>query len=58
MFVFSLDGSRVAKIDLNALAHDGFAIKNLADPDSGVFVKEGDDYAAEGAEGCPGMDWR
>jgi len=58
MLVFGLDLSVVAEIDLDALAHDGFAIEDLADSNGGVFVEEGDYYAAEGAERCPGVDWR
>jgi len=47
----------VAEVDLDALAHDGFAIEDLADADGGVFVEEGHDYATERSEGCPGVDW-
>ena len=57
MLVFGLDLSVVAEIDFDALAHDGFAVEDLADSNGGVVVEEGDDYAAEGAERRPGVDW-
>lgn len=47
----------MAEIDLDALAHDGFAVEDLADADGGGIVEEGDDDAAEGAQGRPGVDW-
>jgi len=49
VLVFGLDLSVVTEIDLDALAHDGFTIEDLADSNGGVIVEEGDDYAAEGA---------
>lgn len=58
MLIFGLDLSVVSKIDLDALAHDSFAIEDLTDSNGRVFVEEGDDYAAEGAQGCPRVDWR
>ena len=57
MFVFGFDGCRMAEIDLDSLAHYGFAIEDLPYPDGGLFVEERDYYAAEALEGCPGVDW-
>ena len=56
MLVFGLDLSVVSEIDLDPLAHDSFAIEDLPDSNGGIFVEEGDDDAAEGAQGCEGMD--
>jgi len=56
MFVFGLDLRVVAEIDFDALAHDGFAVEDLADSNGRVVVEEGHDYAAEGAQGGPGVD--
>lgn len=56
MLVFLLDGGGLAEVDFYDLAHDGFAVKDLLDTDGGVIVEEGDDYAAEGLEGCPGVN--
>ena len=58
MLVLGLDGCRVTEVDLHALAHDGLAVEDLADADGGGVVEEGDDDAAEGAQGGPGVDWR
>lgn len=50
MLRLGLDGRRLAKVDLDTLAHDSFAIPNLADGNGGIDVEEGDDYAAERLE--------
>jgi hypothetical protein len=57
MLIFRFDGGRLAEVDSHDLAHDGFSIEDLSDPDGGGLVEEGDYDAAEGLEGCPGMDW-
>jgi hypothetical protein len=38
------------------VAHEGVAIEVLADGHGGGDVEEGDEDAAEGFEGCPGVD--
>ena len=53
MLVFGLDVGSLTKIDFDALAHDCFAIENLTDPDSGLFIEKGDYDASEGFEGRP-----
>lgn len=58
MLVFDFDRGWLAEVDFYSFAHDSFSIEDLADSNSGFFVKEGDDYAAEGFERCPGVDWR
>lgn len=47
---------RLAKVDLDALAHDGLAVPDLADGESGLDGVEGDDDAAEGLERGEGVD--
>lgn len=58
MLVFGFDRSGISEVDFYALAHDGFAVEDLADADGGGFFEERDDDAAEGLEGCPGVDGR
>jgi hypothetical protein len=53
MLVFGLDVGCLTKIDLDTLAHNGFAIKDLTDPNSGIFIEEGDYDAPEGFERGP-----
>lgn len=57
MLVAGLDVGLCAEVDLDDLAHDGFAVEDLLNADGGVGVKEGNDDAGEGLEGCPGVDW-
>lgn len=58
MLVFDFDRGWLAEVDSYSLAHYGFSIEDLADPNSGFFVEEGNDYAPEGFERCPRVDWR
>lgn len=45
MFISGFNIRVCAKVDLHHVAHDCFAIEELLDADSGVFVVEGDDDA-------------
>ena len=58
MLIFRLNVGWLSEIHLDPLPHYCFAIKDLADSDSGVLVKERDYDAAEGLEGRPGVDRR
>jgi len=58
MFIFGFDGCRLSEIDLDSLPHYCFAIEDLSDSDSRLFVEEGDYDAAEGFERCPRVDRR
>jgi len=53
MLVFGLNVGSLSKIDLDALAHNCFAIEDLADPNRGLLVKKGDYDAPEGFERGP-----
>lgn len=57
MLVFGLDRGWMAEVDFDRFAHYSFTIKDLADPDGGVYVKEGDDDAAETLQRGPRMNW-
>lgn len=46
----------MTEVDFDALAHDGFAIKDLSNANSGIVIEEGDNYSAKGAEGSPRVD--
>jgi len=56
VLVDGLDGRRLAEVDAHAVAHEVFAVELVLDEDGGVGGVEGDDDAAEGAEGRPGVD--
>lgn len=53
MRVFWGDGGWLAEVDAHALAHDFFAVEDLADADGGFFGEEGDDDAGEGFQWGP-----
>jgi hypothetical protein len=46
----------LSEIHLDPLPHYRLAVKDLSNSDGGVLIEEGDYYAAEGLEGCPGVD--
>lgn len=46
-----------SEVDADPATHHCFPVKALADGDGGLGVKEGDNYAAEGLQRGPGMDW-
>jgi len=50
------DGGVLAKIDADAVAHEGLAVEGLPDGNGGGDVEERDDDAAEGFKGGPGVD--
>lgn len=56
VFVAGVDGGVLAEIDTEAVAHEGLAVPGLADADGRLVVEEGDDDAAEGAQGSPGVN--
>jgi len=58
MFILGFYGSGVSKVYLDPLAHDQLAIEELLDSNAGLFVKEGDDYAAKALEWCPRVNRR
>jgi len=56
VFVARLDVGVGAEVDLDDIAHDGFAVEDLLDADRGILVVEGDNDAREGLERRPGVD--
>jgi len=56
MFVFGLDASWGSEVHFYGLAHNCFAIEDLADSYGRRFVEEGDYDPAEGLEGRPRVD--
>lgn len=56
MLVASLHGRVLAEVDAETMTHDRLAVPGLTDADGGLVVEEGDDDAAERAEGRPGVD--
>ena len=57
MFVLGLDVGVGAEIHLCDRSHDILVVKDLLDANCRVDVVERHDYAREGFEGCPCVDW-
>lgn len=58
MLILWLDIGRVSEVDFDPFAHYFFPIKDLADPDCGILIKERYYDSAERLEWGPGMDRR
>lgn len=57
MLVAGVERRIQAEVYADAATHDGFSVQALAYGDGGVYVEEGCDYAAEGLQGRPGVNW-
>jgi hypothetical protein len=57
VFVSQVGGGGGTEVDAAPLPQDGLAVPDGAYLDGGLLVEEGDDYAPEGLEGRPGVDW-